>query len=178
MKTYINTSTGIYLTEEEIEREYNAFADREEYPTFDNWLNCMLSSCELDMIKGDWFIARTCDDLFISDHDTLTEAKAAVKELEAEDREHGEFSRDAYKILPANDAKLYMLVDDHTTHGAIVDVETFDSEEEAIERAAYIWGHMIDSDKKRTDAFYVQVSIDPDPESERYYEGDIIRRWK
>lgn len=129
-------------------------------------------------IKKDWFIARTCDSVYFGEYDTLAEAKEAVKELEEEDRENGEYSRDAYKILPTNDAKLYMLVDDHTTHGALVDVETFDNEAEALERAAYIWDYMTEGDKKRTDEFYVQISADPDPESDRYYEGDIIRRWK
>lgn len=130
METYRLKEAGVYLTEGEIEREYNAFKHEMEYPSFE----ALVESGDFIEIKSDWFIARTCDDIYIGEYDTLKEAKEAVKELEEEDRENGEYSRDAYKILPTNDAQLYMIIDDHTTHGA--------------------------------------------PESDRYYEGEIIRRWK
>lgn len=68
----------------------------------------------------------------------------------------------------------YIVIDE--VNGDIFDKE-FDSKEEAIKEADYRFNHMSDHDKKRTAELYVLESVNPDPESEDHFDGDIIKRW-
>lgn len=56
--------------------------------------------------------------------------------------------------------------------------EEFSTAQEAIERAEIIWGKMSDYDKKRRTAFYVLESVNPDPDAENHYDGEVVKEWK
>lgn len=53
--------------------------------------------------------------------------------------------------------KKYIVVDDAITKKGDMSINTYDSKEEAIERAEYLLAHMTKHDKNNRDAFYVGI---------------------
>ncbi len=48
---------------------------------------------------------------------------------------------------------------------------------EAIKEADKQFSYLTDADKKKRTAFYVLESVDPDEDSERHFDGDIIKQY-
>lgn len=79
-------------------------------------------------------------------------------------------------------SKKYYLVDDATSSKSDMDVEVFDTEKEALERAEYIWCHLTKREQEARDAFYVGVG---DPDEEEDESGflpdvgvDVVKEYK
>ena len=68
----------------------------------------------------------------------------------------------------------YIVIEEHQSD--IFDKE-FDSKDDAIKEAEYRFNHMTANDKKRTKELYVLESVNPDPEAENHFDGDIVKRW-
>lgn len=49
--------------------------------------------------------------------------------------------------------------------------------EEAIKEADKQFSYLTDADKRNRTSFYVLESIDPDEESERHFDGDIVKQY-
>ena len=69
------------------------------------------------------------------------------------------------------------LVIDELKHEEIF-VEEFETETEAIKKADAEFDSLTPGDKKRRVAFYVLESVDPDPESDDHFDGDIVKSYK
>lgn len=69
--------------------------------------------------------------------------------------------------------KKYIVVDDSTTKKGDMSINTYDSKEEAIERAEYLLAHMTKYDKNKCDAFYV-VICELDEEGEVDFNSVVI----
>ena len=52
--------------------------------------------------------------------------------------------------------------------------EEFESKDEAIETAKSDWDHRTAYDKKRTEAYYVLKSVNPDEDADDHYDGNPI----
>ena len=49
--------------------------------------------------------------------------------------------------------------------------------DEAIKEADKQYSYLTDADKKKRTSFYVLESVDPDEDSERHFDGDIIKQY-
>ena len=56
--------------------------------------------------------------------------------------------------------------------------EYYDTAEEGIKAGDRDWDHLTEREKRERRAFYLLKTVDPDPESEYHYDGDIIKDWK
>lgn len=56
--------------------------------------------------------------------------------------------------------------------------EEFESKDEAIKTAKSDWDRRTAYDKKRTEAYYVLESVNPDEDADDHFDGDIIRTFK
>ena len=70
----------------------------------------------------------------------------------------------------------YILVDDCGTDEF---VKEFESQEEAIKAGEDEYYHIsLDkTDLKRRKAFYLLKSVNPDPEAENHFDGEVIKKW-
>ena len=68
----------------------------------------------------------------------------------------------------------YVVVDDCGTE--LFNEEFYDLNE-AIKAGNNAFWYLSDSDKKRRSAFYLLESADPDEESERHYDGNVVKEW-
>ena len=52
--------------------------------------------------------------------------------------------------------------------------EEFEDRDEAIKTAEYDWDRRTEYDKKRTEAFYVLESVNPDEDADNHFNGNIV----
>lgn len=69
----------------------------------------------------------------------------------------------------------YLVIDE--TRGDMF-VEEFETEEKATEYAETYWNYKCEADKKKCSEYYVLESINPDPEAENHFDGDVVKRYK
>ena len=55
--------------------------------------------------------------------------------------------------------------------------EEYEAIESAIEAAELEFNRLTDFDKEQRSAFYVLESINPDPDAEDHFDGNVIKRW-
>lgn len=53
----------------------------------------------------------------------------------------------------------------------------FQTKEEGIEGGERAFSYLTKCDKKHIQDFYLMKTVNPDPESENHFDGDIIKRW-
>lgn len=56
--------------------------------------------------------------------------------------------------------------------------EEYETKKAAIAAGVDAWYYLTDYDKKKTSAFYVLKSANPDPDSDNHYDGDFVKIWK
>ena len=52
--------------------------------------------------------------------------------------------------------------------------EEFEDRDEAIKTAEYDWDRRTEYDKKRTEAYYVLESVNPDEDADNHFNGNIV----
>ena len=110
--------------------------------------------------------------------ETITEAMAAIQAYEEDDRRNDCYEEDFYDIAKDGETVTpapYIVIDDC---GADLYATNCGSEAEAIAEASAQWDLLTESDKKRRNEFLILKSVNPDPEAENHFDGDIVRRWK
>lgn len=68
----------------------------------------------------------------------------------------------------------YIVMDQTKTDLFTTECATLD---EAIKEADTQYSYLTDADKKKRTSFYVLESVDPDEDSERHFDGDIIKQY-
>ena len=68
----------------------------------------------------------------------------------------------------------YIIMDQTTTDLFNTEYETAD---ETIKEADKQFSYLTDADKRKRTAFFVLESVDPDVESERHFDGDIVKQY-
>ena len=68
----------------------------------------------------------------------------------------------------------YVVMDQTATDLFNTECATLD---EAIKEADKQYSYLTDADKSKRTAFYVLESVDPDEDSERHFDGDIIKQY-
>ncbi len=67
----------------------------------------------------------------------------------------------------------YVVVDDC---GTDIFTDEFDNEQDALDKADLFYNRMTKWEKKRRNALFVLESVDPDEESERHLDGNVIKQ--
>ena len=69
----------------------------------------------------------------------------------------------------------YVLIDDCQTD---IYTEEFNDLEAAIKEGNNQFERLTKTDLKRRKAFFLLETVNPDPEAENHFDGDIIKTWK
>lgn len=71
----------------------------------------------------------------------------------------------------------YVAIDDVTSKKGVAYAKEFTDKAEAVTYADHDFGLLTDYDKSMRDGYYILESADPDENSERHLDGDIVKRY-